>query len=121
MVQKCVHSADLMELITALYFHLHTPYGLRDINVCKIFGWDTTLTKHYSECGRVVREALPTFKYKWMPLRNSRLGQVHDQKVTYRTGWPRDGDNQTDSMHTFSYVEHTAKPAHIPEMCLNVQ
>ena len=41
--------------------------------------------------------------------------------MQYRTGWPRDGDNRTDSMHTFSYVEHTAKLAHIPEMCLNVQ
>ena len=33
MVQKHVLSTDLMELITALYFYLRTPYGLRDINV----------------------------------------------------------------------------------------
>ena len=36
MVHKRVLSTDLMELITALYFYLHTPYGLRDINVWKM-------------------------------------------------------------------------------------
>ena len=32
-----------MELITALYFHLHTPYSFREINFSKTLGWDTTL------------------------------------------------------------------------------
>ena len=32
-----------MELITALYFHFHTPYGFREINFSKTLWGDTTL------------------------------------------------------------------------------
>ena len=33
-----------MELITALYFHFHTPYGFREINFSKTLRRDTTLS-----------------------------------------------------------------------------